>query len=120
MNELNLDGLEMERQTKRYWAEIRRECEAIQRALDDELEALRQVEMGWYEIFHPYKEKPKKTTGRVCIGCGVLLPDRATGRPLTRCPKCLRKWRKAYQHQKYLQRKLKSNILLRRGQNSQD
>jgi hypothetical protein len=105
MNELNLDGLEMERQTKRYWAQIRRECEAILRALDDELKSLREVESGWYEIFNPPHEKPKKTAGRVCVDCGAPLPDRPTGRPLLRCPSCLRKWRRAYQHMKYLERK---------------
>jgi len=119
MSELNLDGFEMERKTRHYWAQIRRECDAILRALDDELKSLREVESGFYEILHPYKEKLKKTAGRVCVGCGAPLPDRATGRPLMRCPSCLRKWRRAYQHHKYLQRKqLFTNILLRGGQNS--
>jgi rubrerythrin len=115
---LLINPMEAERQNKRYWAEIQRVCEENLRALEHELQILREVESGFYEIFHPLYEKPKKTAGRVCIDCGAPLPDRSTGRPLLRCPSCLKKWRKAYQHAKYIERKFKSNILLRREQNS--
>jgi rubrerythrin len=110
--------VEAERQNKRYWREIQRVCEENLRALEAELQALREAEMGLLEIFHPFKERPKKTAGRVCIDCGAPLPDRSTGRPLLRCPECRKKWRKAYQHAKYIERKFKSTILLRREQNS--
>jgi hypothetical protein len=97
--------LEHERQQRAYWREIRRVCDSNLRALENELKVLRQVESGYFEALHPPHEKPKKTTGLTCIDCGAELPPRATGRPLQRCPLCLRKQRKKYQHMKYLQRR---------------
>lgn len=79
-----------------FWRTVRRENFALYRALQDQLNGMRNM---WIKS-EPSVE-PLKTEGLCCLDCGVVLPDRATGRPRQRCPTCLKKQRADYQHELY-------------------
>jgi len=97
--------LDHERKMRAYWARIRRESDAILRAMENESKILREVESGYYEIFHPAKERKFKAyEGLRCKICGEPLPQQDFGRPKTYCAECFSQMRRTYQHQKYVER----------------
>jgi len=105
LDELYLYPQDHERQMRAYWAAIRRDSDKILRAMENESKILREVESGYYEIFHPPKERKLKAyEGLRCQICGKLLPTQDFGRPKTYCAECFSNMRRAYQHQKYVER----------------
>jgi len=103
-----------ERKIRAYWAAIRRDSDKILRAMENESKILRQVESGYYEIFHPLKERKLKAyEGLKCEICAKLLPQQDFGRPKTYCPECFSKMRRAYQHHKYVERRCERDRCLR-------
>jgi len=102
---LYLYPLDHERKIRAYWAAIRRESDAILRVMENESKILRKVESGYYEIFHPPKERKLKAyEGLRCKICGNPLPTQDFGRPKSYCPECFSQMRRTYQHQRYVAR----------------
>jgi len=95
--------LDHERKMRAYWAAIRRDSDKILRVMENESKILREVESGYYEIFHPTKERKFKAyEGLRCKICGEPLPQQDFGRPKSYCSECFSQMRRAYQHQRYV------------------